>query len=67
MDIDKLRQAAIDVAKQSHPSALNYRTQVGIGDDYVEALYEIHDGSLMWMNTGIYLEDVENKLKEVCE
>ena len=66
MDITKIKIAAIAIAKASNPSALNFRTQTGICDDYVEAQYETHEG-LYWINTGIYLEYVENKLKEQYE
>ena len=39
MDITKIRQEMIRIAKAENPDALDYRIDVGEGADYVSALY----------------------------
>jgi hypothetical protein len=63
MNIDELRKAAIDAAKTLHPEGIQFRTQVGIGDDYVEILHELDNGGYAWINSGIYLDDIEKENK----
>ena len=36
----------------THPEALEFRICVGIGEDYVEGLFEDHKGDYTWVNLG---------------
>ena len=78
MDITKIRQEMIRIAKAENPDALDYRIDVGEGYDYVSALYSndlgefessIHDDdspspSYYWISLGIWSDDVEKRLLE---
>ena len=78
MDITKIRQEMIRIAKTENPDALDYRISSGTGYDYVEAQFSndlgefessIHDDDppaqcYYWISLGIWSDDVEKRLLE---
>ena len=62
-------ELAIQVARQTNPSAQGFRVSRGIGRDgevhgFVECLYETHDG-MMRINSEIYVAQVIEELKNI--
>ena len=50
--ITKLRQKVLIEAGLQHPEALEFRICIGMGEDYVEGLFEDHKGDFTWINLG---------------
>ena len=51
-DITKIRQDLLIEAGLIHPEAIQFRFCVGIGEDYIEGLFEDHKGDFVWVNLG---------------
>jgi len=80
MDITKIRQEMIRIAKERHPNALDYRVDTGECYDYVSVLYgnelgefesSIHDddpppAQYIWMTVGIYSDEIEKSLSNAA-